>query len=58
MIQPILPELRTEGDITAYEYLNKEYSSADNVFSFEEVRELMRSNNLMLDQEPLMESDY
>jgi UDP-glucose 4-epimerase len=58
VIQPILPELRTEGDITDYEYLNKEYSSADNVFSFEEVRELMRSNNLMLDQEPLMESDY
>ena len=58
VIQPILPELRTEGDITAYEYLNKEYSSADNVFSFEEVRELIRSNNLMLDQEPLMESDY
>ena len=58
VIQPILPELRTEGDITDYEYLNKEYSSADNVFSFEEVRELIRSNNLMLDQEPLMESDY
>ena len=58
VIQPILPELRTEGDITDYEYLNKEYSSADNVFSFEEVRELMRSNSLMLDQEPLMESDY
>jgi UDP-glucose 4-epimerase len=58
VIQPILPELRTEGDITGYEYLNKEYSSADNVFSFEEVRELIRSNNLMLDQEPLMESDY
>jgi UDP-glucose 4-epimerase len=58
VIQPILPELRTEGDITAYEYLNKEYSSADNVFSFEEVKELLRSNNLMLDQEPLMESDY
>ena len=57
VIQPILPELRTEGDITAYEYLNKEYSSADNVFSFEEVRELIRSNNLMIDQEPLMESD-
>jgi UDP-glucose 4-epimerase len=58
VIQPILPELRSEGDITDYEYLNKEYSSADNVFSFEEVRELIRSNNLMLDQEPLMESDY
>jgi len=57
VIQPILPELRTEGDITAYEYLNKEYSSADNIFSFEEVRELIRSNNLMIDQEPLMESD-
>ena len=49
VIQPILPELRTDGDITAYEYLNKEYSSADNVFSFEEVQELLRSNNLMLD---------
>jgi UDP-glucose 4-epimerase len=58
VIQPILPELRSEGEITDYEYLNKEYSSADNVFSFEEVRELIRSNNLMLDQEPLMESDY
>ncbi len=58
VIQPILPELRSEGDITDYEYLNKEYSSADNVFSFEEVKELMRSNNLMLDQEPLMGSDY
>jgi UDP-glucose 4-epimerase len=57
VIQPILPELRTEGDITDYEYLNKEYSSADNVFSFEEVKELLRSNNLMLDQEPLMEGD-
>ena len=57
VIQPILPELRTEGAITDYEYLNKEYSSADNVFSFEEVKELIRNNNLMLDQEPLMESD-
>jgi UDP-glucose 4-epimerase len=57
VIQPILPELRTEDEITAYKYLNKEYSSADNVFSFDEVKELIRSNNLMLDQEPLMEGD-
>jgi hypothetical protein len=49
--------LRTEDEITAYKYLNKEYSSADNVFSFDEVKELIRSNNLMLDQEPLMEGD-
>jgi UDP-glucose 4-epimerase len=57
VIQPILPELRAKIDKTSYEYLNKEYSSADNVFSFEEIKQLLEHHNLMLDQEPLMEGE-
>ena len=48
VIQPILPELRSSEKIDIC--LNKEYTSADDLMNKDEIRELLRKNNLLLDQ--------
>lgn len=58
VILPILPELRIQSEINNYKYLNKEYSSADVISSFEEVRELLERHNLMIGQEIVMEGEF
>lgn len=45
-IQPILPELRPSRE--SLTYLNKEYSSADNLMSRDKIRDLLRKNNLLI----------
>ena len=44
-IQPILPELRSSEKISSY--LEKEYSSKDNLMSKKEIRELLSKHNLL-----------
>jgi len=58
VIQPILPELRIQPEPMTYKYLNNEYSSADNLFSFEQVRELLEKYNLMIGQELIIEGEF
>lgn len=45
VIEPILPELRTED--SAHSILKGEYTSAENLVSKEEVRELLKNNDLL-----------
>lgn len=45
VIEPILPELRTED--SACSILKREYTSAENLVSKEEVRELLKNNGLL-----------
>jgi len=47
VIQPILPELRSSEKIDIC--LNKEYISADDLMNKDEIRELLRKNNLIID---------
>ncbi|NYT16303.1 MAG: polysaccharide biosynthesis protein, partial [Methanomassiliicoccales archaeon] len=46
-INPMLPELI--GDIKVSSFLNREYSSRDNVMSLDEVHQLLMANHLMLE---------
>lgn len=46
-IQPILPELRSSEEITPC--LKKEYTSAEALMSKDEIRDLLRKNNLLID---------
>ncbi|MBT6045295.1 MAG: polysaccharide biosynthesis protein [Candidatus Scalindua sp.] len=47
VIKPILPELRSSEKIDIC--LNKEYISADDLMNKDEIRELLRKNNLIID---------
>lgn len=47
VIQPMLPELRLSNEITTR--AGKEYSSADDLMSREQVTELLRAHKLMID---------
>ncbi|MFQ5685627.1 MAG: polysaccharide biosynthesis protein [Candidatus Scalindua sp.] len=47
VIQPILPELRSSEKVDTC--LNKEYISADDLMNKDEIRELLRKNNLLID---------
>jgi UDP-glucose 4-epimerase len=63
-IRPMLPELSETamgaGDPTSgvtLELLNKEYSSGDDILSFEKTRELLEAHGLLLEQGPVPEED-
>jgi len=47
VIQPILPELRSSEKIT--NYLNKEFTSKDNLMNKKEIRELLGKYNLLIE---------
>jgi UDP-glucose 4-epimerase len=49
VIEPILPELRSGGDLTA-EPIGREYSSLDSLMSTEEVRALLERHGLIVSQ--------
>jgi UDP-glucose 4-epimerase len=55
VIQPLLPELRTGSDITSP--IGKEYSSADDVMTRDEVDRLLRSHKLMVTDRLTYEED-
>lgn len=51
VILPIVPELREESS-SGLATLDKEYSSADNVVTLEEVKTILKENKLMVDDLP------
>jgi len=58
VIQPILPELRMRKEKVNYKYLNREYSSADSICSFKEVKKLLERHNLLVGQEIVIEGEF
>jgi len=49
-IQPIFPECRTSKQSESY--LEKEFSSADNLLSTHEIKRLLEENNLLIEDQP------
>lgn len=55
VISPILPELRQES--LGETVIDREYSSADDLLSFERVVDLLRERRLMVEDEPALEGE-
>jgi len=56
-VAPILPELREEPERELSRCLEREYSSADDLMTLEQVRDLLRRRGLMPDQELQLEDE-
>ena len=56
VIQPILPELRSSEESASY--LTKEYTSADNLMSKDEIKDLLTKNGLLLEGEACSDTDF
>ena len=56
VIGPILPELRSEPP--AQRILDREYSSADDLMSFEGVADLLRRRRLMIEDTLELEGEF
>jgi len=57
VVAPILPELREEPERELSRCLEREYSSADDLMTLEQVRDLLRRRGLMPDQELQLEDE-
>jgi UDP-glucose 4-epimerase len=55
VVAPILPELRDARE--SYEFIEKEYTSADDLMSLDQVRALLTERKLMVDQELHLEGE-